>query len=389
MIKRVFCIVLDSFGIGGAADAAAYGDEGSNTLAAIQNSTQFAAPNMASLGLFNIPGVQGPAAAAPTGAFARLAEQSAGKDTIIGHWELAGLVSEKPMPTYPQGLPQDMLAEFSRRIGRGTLCGLPYSGTEVLKDYGEEHMKTGKPIVYTSGDSVFQIAAHEEVVPLEELYRWCEEARDMLRGDWALGRVIARPFLGTSPADFKRTPNRHDYALAPFAPTVLDALSAAGKQVIGVGKIYDIFAGQGVTRTLKTTGNPDGMEKTTALQQEDFEGFCFVNLVDFDMVYGHRNDIDGYAGAITAFDTWLGGFLSAMREDDLLLLTADHGCDPSTPSTDHSRENVPLLVAGKAIQPGTDLGTRQGFGSVANIVAGALGLPAAFSGQDLWPQLKA
>ncbi len=389
MAKRVFLIILDSFGIGGAADAARYGDEGSDTLRAIAGSAKLHLPNLTKLGLFNIEGVTvcSPEAA-PRGAFGRLVELSAGKDTTIGHWELAGLVSTKALPTYPEGFPAEMREKFEALIGRKTLCGLPYSGTDVLRDYGKEHLETGYPIIYTSADSVFQIAANEAVISVEELYGMCEKAREMLQGEWGVGRVIARPFEGDSPENFKRTPRRHDYSLLPPRPTLLDLVQAGGKEVIGVGKIYDIFAGRGVSRSVKTSGNRDGMEQTTKLAKEDFEGLCFVNLVDFDMVYGHRNDIDGYAAAMSEFDAWLGGFLPEMREEDLLLITADHGCDPSTPSTDHSRENVPLLAAGRMVKPGRSLGRRMCFGCVANTVAEYLGIGCYLAGESLLPEIQ-
>ncbi len=386
--KRLFLIVLDSFGIGGAPDAAEYGDAGSDTLAAVAKSPQFKAENLKKLGMFNIEGVAcGQKAAAPEGAFARLRELSKGKDTTIGHWEMAGVVSGKPLPTYPDGLPADMIAEFERRTGRKTLCHMPYSGTDVIREFGEEHMKTGALIVYTSADSVFQIAANEAVVPVPELYKYCEIAREMLAGDWALGRVIARPFVGDNAGNFARTPNRHDYSLPPPSSTMLDALKAAGRDVIAVGKINDIFAGQGPTEVLKTTSNADGMAKTMDIAGRDFNGLCFVNLVDFDMKYGHRNDVDGYAAAIAEFDAWLGGFLPKLRENDLLLITADHGCDPSTPSTDHSREDVALLAAGPGVKPGADMGLQMGFCCVANTVVDYFGLAPVFPGKSLLPMV--
>ncbi len=383
MKKRLFLIVLDSFGIGGALDAADFNDEGSDTLAAVYASSKLNVPNLRKLGLYNIEGVQAaPKEAAPTGCFARLQEQSRGKDTTIGHWEIAGINSEKPLPVFPEGFPTALLTEFEKRTGRGVLCNKPYSGTDAIRDYGEEHMRTGALIVYTSADSVFQIAANEAVVPVPELYRYCEMAREILTGDWAMGRVIARPFEGTSAADFKRTPNRHDYSLLPPAPTVLDALQSAGKDVIGVGKIYDIFAGKGVAEQIKTKNNNDGMRVTLELARRDFEGLAFVNLVDFDMVYGHRNDVDGYAQALTDFDVQLGKLLPLLREDDVLMLTADHGCDPATPSTDHSRENVPMLAVGAPLREGVDLGTRLSFGCIANTVAEYFGLPTAYAGKS-------
>lgn len=389
MAKRAFVIVLDSFGIGGAHDAAAFGDAGSDTLAAVAKSPMFNVPNLRQLGLFNITGVTaGEKAAGPTGAFARLQEQSMGKDTTIGHWEIAGVESPKPLPVFPEGFPQALLAQFEAKTGRGVLCNKPYSGTEVIRDFGEEHMRTGALIVYTSADSVFQIAANEAVVPLEELYRYCEIARGLLVGDWAVGRVIARPFVGNNASTFARTPNRHDFSLKPPGHTVLDAISGAGMDVIGVGKIYDIFAGQGVTEKIASKNNTQGMEITLELARRDFEGLAFINLVDFDMLYGHRNDVDGYAQALTDFDLALGKLLPLLRADDLLILTADHGCDPSTPSTDHSRENVPMLAAGPQVRPGADLGCRASYGCIANTVASFLGLPATFAGASLWEEMR-
>ena len=388
MAKRAFLIVLDSFGIGGAPDAAAFGDEGSDTLAAIAKSEKFSTPELAKLGMFNIEGVTcGTPAEAPTGSFARLVEQSAGKDTTIGHWEIAGVESPRALPTYPNGFPEEVIAEFSRRTGRGVLCNKPYSGTDVLRDYGEQHMKTGDLIVYTSADSVFQIAAHEEIVPVEKLYEYCEIAREMLQGEHGVGRIIARPFVGTGAADFKRTSRRHDYSLLPPKKTVLDFLQDAGLTTIGVGKIYDIFAGQGVAETTRTTSNHNGMEVTLDIAKRDFEGLCFVNLVDFDMVYGHRNDVDGYAAAATEFDGQLAELLPLMREDDLLMITADHGCDPSTPSTDHSRECVPLLIYGDKIRAGVNLGVRQSYASIAATLADWFGISAEIAGKSLLPEV--
>ena len=382
--RRIFFIILDSFGIGAAPDAADFGDAGTNTLAAVAGSPQFDCPNLARLGLFNIDGVScGAPAAVPAGSFARMRELSRGKDTIIGHWELAGLVSERPMPTFPNGFTSDFVREFEKATGRRCICNRPYSGTQVIADYGEEHMKTGALIIYTSADSVLQIAANEAVVPVPELYRYCEIARKMTTGALAVGRVIARPFVGTTAADFRRTARRHDYALSPFAPTMLDVLKEAGRDVIGVGKIGDIFNGQGLTESLRTTGNADGMEKTLALQERDFTGLCFVNLVDFDMLYGHRRDADGYAGALTAFDRFLSQFLPRMRADDVLMISADHGCDPSyLKSTDHTREYVPYLLYGEKIRQGVNLGTSEGFTLAANTICGLFGLGAPFAGES-------
>jgi len=363
--KRVFLIVLDSFGIGYLPDAEKYGDVGSNTLKAIAGSDQFFTPNLSKLGLFNIDEVTvGNRTELPAGAFGRMAERSQGKDTTIGHWEIAGVISEQPLPTYPQGFPQELIDCFSEKTGRKVICNKPYSGTQVLTDYGKEHVETGALIVYTSADSVFQIAAHEEVVPLEQLYEYCQIARDMLTGEHGVGRVIARPFLGTAP-DFKRTANRHDYSLNPPKVTMLDLLKKDGKAVITVGKISDIFAGKGVTERIPTKNNEEGMDRTIELIDRDFEGLCFTNLVDFDMVYGHRNDVNGYAAAATAFDIRLEQFIKRMKSDDVLIITADHGCDPSTESTDHSREYVPVLVYGNSIKESINLGTRECFGDIA------------------------
>ena len=385
--RRVFLIVLDSVGIGEMPDSAQYGDEGSNTLAACTRSDKLDIPNLRQLGIFNIQGVGcGAPVEHPTGAVARLAEASKGKDTTIGHWEISGVISPKPLPTYPDGFPMELLEEFSRRTGRGWLCDKPYSGTQLLTDYGREHVETGKLIVYTSADSVFQIAAHEDVVPVPELYRCCEIARELLCGEHGVGRVIARPFVGTYP-DYTRTPNRHDYSLQPPGDTVLDAIKAAGLDCIGVGKINDIFAGRGITEFVRTKSNADGMEKTFGYAQKDFHGLCFVNLVDFDMVYGHRNDVEGYAGALTQFDRQLGQLLPMLREDDLLIITADHGCDPSTPSTDHSREHVPMVAWSKGIKAGANLGTRDTYAHIAATVADYLGVKGNFSGSSFLPDI--
>ncbi len=371
MSKRVFIIVLDSCGCGEMPDSYLWHDEGSNTLGAIRKDEHFDCPNLVNLGLFNIEGVGG-GVSDPQGSFARLKETSMGKDTTIGHWEIAGIISPKPLPTYPNGFPEDVIEEFEKRTGRKVLCNKPYSGTEVIKDYGEEHVKTGALIVYTSADSVFQIAAHEDVVPVPELYRYCQIARDMLQGEHCVGRVIARPFTGEWP--FTRTSNRHDYSLIPPHTTMLDVLKKHNLATISVGKIYDIFAGKSVSESNRTTSNANGMEVTLDIQKRDFEGLCFVNLVDFDMKYGHRNDIVGYASAMTEFDRYLGEFLKNMRADDMLIITADHGCDPSTPSTDHSREYVPMIVCGDGIKAGVDLGTRSTFADISATVLEYLGV---------------
>ena len=368
-MKRVFLIVLDSFGIGAMPDAKAFGDEGVNTLAACASSKELHIPNLIKAGLGNIDGVTClPKEAAPIGAYARLKEKSMGKDTTIGHWEIAGIVSPNPLPTYPEGFPEEVLEPFRKATGRGVLANAPWSGTAVIEEYGEEHQKTGDLIVYTSADSVFQIAAHEETVPLEQLYAYCKIARKQLVGKHGVGRVIARPFVGT-PGAYKRTSNRHDYSLEPPAKTLLDAVKDAGKDSIGVGKIYDIFAGVGTTEHVYNKSNADGMAHTDNFEARGFEGLCFVNLVDFDMLFGHRRDIDGYAKALTEFDTWLGSFLPKLGKDDVVLITADHGCDPAySATTDHTREYVPLLVIGQDIKPG-NLGTRDSFADIAATVA--------------------
>ena len=367
-MKRVFLIVLDSFGIGAMPDSADYGDVGVNTILSISKSEKFKINNLKKMGLFNIDGVNcGSKEEKPSAAHCRLKELSAGKDTTIGHWEIAGIVSNKPLPTYPDGFPKEVLDEFSRRTGRKVICNKPYSGTAVINDYGDEHVKTGALIVYTSADSVFQIAAHEDVVPLEELYHYCKIAREVLRGEHGVGRVIARPFKGES-GNYVRTSNRHDYSLEPPMKTMLDALQVIGLSTIAVGKIYDIFAGQGISEHVYTSGNADGMQKTLEYAKRDFEGLCFTNLVDFDMLYGHRRDIDGYANALSEFDSWLSEFLPLLREDDILMITADHGCDPAySVTTDHTREYVPLIIYGNKINP-QNLGTREGFCNITQIV---------------------
>ncbi len=370
-MKRFFIIVLDSCGIGELPDAHLWNDEGSNTLASIRNHPNFDCPNLKKMGFFNIETVGG-GVENPTGSFARLGELSKGKDTTIGHWEIAGIVSPTPLPTYPNGFPEEVVSEFERLTGRKVLCNMPYSGTEVIKDYGKEHIETGALIVYTSADSVFQIAAHEDYVPIDELYRYCDIAREMLQGKHGVGRVIARPFNGEYP--FTRTSNRHDYSLLPQGTTMLDRLMEEGYATISVGKIYDIFAGKSVSESNRTTSNHHGMEVTLDIQKKDFEGLCFVNLVDFDMKYGHRNDIAGYAQAMTDFDKQLGQFIENMREDDMLIITADHGCDPQTPSTDHSREYVPMVVYGKGVKGGVDLGTRESFADISATVLDFFGV---------------
>ena len=382
-MKRIFLIVLDSFGIGAMPDSKSFGDVGVNTLAACATSSKLCIPNMIAAGLGNVDGVTClPKADAPVGAFARLTESSMGKDTTIGHWEIAGVVSPNPLPTYPNGFPEEVLKAFEEATGRGCLCNLPYSGTDVIRDYGQQQLDTGKWIVYTSADSVFQVAAHEELIPLEELYDACHKARNILRGEHGVGRVIARPFVGDSVSGFKRTSNRHDYSLEPPKPTMLDAIKAAGLDSIAVGKIHDIFAGYGDTEFVYNKSNRDGMEHTVNFAKKDFRGLCFVNLVDFDMQFGHRRDIDGYANALTEFDAWLGEFLKSLNEDDLVMITADHGCDPAcTATTDHTREYVPLLILGKAVRP-VNLGTRKSFADIAATVTELLGVDYETPGES-------
>ena len=382
-MKRVFLIVLDSVGIGAMPDADQYGDAGSNTLKAASESPYFSMENMRKLGYFNIDGVDiGEKESNPLGSYARMTEKSKGKDTTIGHWEIAGVISEKPLPVYPNGFPDDVIQEFCRKTGRGILCNRPYSGTEVIKDYGEEHLKTGKLIVYTSADSVFQIAAHEDVVPVEQLYEYCRIAREILTGEHNVGRVIARPFIGT-PGNFTRTSRRHDFSVRPPRETMLDQLKEKGYAVLSVGKIYDIFAGQGITDFVRTTDNEDGVRKLLTYMDQDFEGLCFVNLVDYDMLYGHRNDVDGYARALTSFDGWLPEILEKLREEDILMITADHGCDPSTPSTDHSREYTPLVLYGKRLKGGVNFHTRDTFADIGATVLEYFGIPSRISGRGL------
>lgn len=380
-MKRVFLIVLDSVGIGQMPDAAEFGDEGSNTLGAASTSPYFSMPNMKRLGLFNIDGVTcGEREEKPEGAVARMTEVSKGKDTTIGHWEIGGVISPEPLPTFPDGFPQELLEAFEKETGRGVICNKPYSGTEVIKDYGREHVETGKLIVYTSADSVFQIAAHEDLVPIDELYRYCQIARRLCAGKYGVGRVIARPFEGEWP--YKRTSRRHDYSLTPPKATMLDAIKESGKEVIAVGKINDIFAGQGVTEMVRTSGNGEGIDRTLEYLKKDFEGLCFINLVDYDMLYGHRNDVDGYAKALTYFDERLPEILQAMKEEDILMITADHGCDPITPSTDHSREYTPLIIAGAPVKQGVNLGTRASFADTAATILDYLEVRGEISGES-------
>lgn len=382
-MKRVFLIVLDSFGIGAMPDSESFGDIDVSTLKTVAKSPYFLMSNMGKMGLFNLDGVNcGQKEDQITGRIARMAEASRGKDTTIGHWEIAGICSGQPLPVYPQGFPDEVIREFEKKTGRGVLCNKPYSGTAVIKDFGDEHVRTGKLIVYTSADSVFQIAAHEEVVPVEELYEYCKIARNILIGKHGVGRVIARPFIGES-GNYVRTSHRHDFSLKPPAVTMLDQLKENGKSVIAVGKIYDIFAGQGITEYVYTQGNAEGMERTLEYLDKDFEGLCFVNLVDTDMLYGHRRDVDGYARALSAFDERLPDMLDKLRDDDILIITADHGCDPGyLATTDHTREYTPMLMYGKSVEP-KNLGTRKTFADIGATVLQYFGIKPAFTADSM------
>ncbi|MBR6737880.1 MAG: phosphopentomutase [Clostridia bacterium] len=379
MINRLFLMVVDSFGIGGAVDAKDFGDEGSNTLLSIQNQTTFKVPNLKRLGLMNINGVSG-GVEKPLGAYARLAEKSLGKDTIVGHWELAGIVSTTPFKTYENGFPQEVISEFEKLIGTKTLCNKPYSGTEVIKDYGKLHIETGYPIIYTSQDSVFQIATHDSVVSVEKLYSYCEVARKLLVGKNSVARVIARPFTGDYP--YVRTGYRKDYAVKPPKKTMLNDFLSNGYSVISVGKINDIFCGEGISESYKTKNNQEGYEIVKKLTDKAFKGLCFINFVDFDSVYGHRNDAKGYAKELSRFDRFLGDFILKMQDSDALIITADHGCDPLTPSTDHSRENVPFILYYNGIEP-KNLGTVTGFDSVSETALALFNINKGEYGKNL------
>lgn len=372
-MKRVFLCVLDSVGIGNAPDAEVFGDKNSDTMRSISASREFEIPNLLKMGLGNIDGIDYlPKENEPSSSFGRLTEKSKGKDTTIGHWEIAGIVSENPLPTYPHGFPEEVIEEFEAKANIGTLCNKPYSGTEVIKDCGKEHLETGKLIVYTSADSVFQIAAHEKIVPPEKLYEYCRIARKVLTGKHGVGRVIARPFDGEI-GSFFRTANRHDFSIEPPKETIIDALQKSGFDTIAVGKITDIFAGKGISESVFTHSNSEGMKKMLEFAEKDFNGLCFVNLVDFDMVYGHRRDVDGYAKALSEFDAFLPAFEEKMADDDLLIITADHGCDPSFKGTDHTRECVPLIVYGKKIKS-VNLGTRNTFADISATIAELFGI---------------
>lgn len=389
MIKRVFIIVLDSFGVGKAKDAKEFGDEGADTLASVSSSDFFKAPNLTSVGLFNIDNAaQGKNYGAipnPVGSYGRLNEESRGKDSTVGHWELAGLVSDVPFPLFPDGFPDEIISEFERLTKRKVICNKPYSGTEVIKDYGEEHLRTGALIVYTSGDSVFQIASHKSIVSIDELYEDCLIARKMLSGKYNVSRVIARPFEGEYP--FVRTSERHDFSAVPESDTLCDILKKQNYDVIGIGKTADLFAEKGFTQNTRTKSNEDGMDKLNEAVLKDFHGICFANLVDFDTMYGHRRDKDGYAKAISVFDDFMPGFMKNMREDDVMILTADHGNDPCYTGTDHTRENVPCLVYGKKVKS-VNLGSNGVFSDIAASVADMLGAEYSLSGNSFWGKIR-
>ncbi|EQB86683.1 phosphopentomutase [Clostridium punense] len=384
MKRKVTLIVLDSVGIGELPDAKSYGDEGSNTLGNIAKAVKdFKLPNLERIGLGNIDEMVGfPVNNNATGAYGRCAELSKGKDTITGHWEIAGVILETPLNTYPNGFPQEIIEEFENKIGRKTLGNVVASGTAIIDDLGEEHMRTGYPIIYTSADSVFQIAAHEEIISIDELYKMCEIAREMLVGDKMVGRVIARPFIGSGKGNFTRTSNRHDYAIEPFSKTMLEYISEANQSVMAVGKIKDIYTGKGVTDSITIKNNMDGVEKTLEFMRSDKNGLIFSNLVDFDMKYGHRNDVEGYANALIEFDNRLPEIISALGENDILMITADHGCDPTTESTDHSREYIPVLVYGKNIKENANIGTRSGFSDIGKTILDLLEVENELAGES-------
>ncbi len=388
MIRRVIAIVLDSCGVGELPDAGLYGDRGSNTLGNLAARVPLQVPNLRALGLDRVVALGGRPAPAPLACFGKMAERSPGKDSVTGHWELMGIVLDRAFPTFPDGFPAEGIREFERRIGRACLGNVVASGTQILDDLGAEHLRTGRPIVYTSADSVFQIAAHEEVIPVPELYRMCEVAYGIYVEGLGLGRVIARPFVG-QPGHFVRdSAQRHDYAMPPVEPTLLDSLSAAGVTVCAVGKIKDLFAGHGITRWIHTGSDAEVMDGIEKMMTEVETGLVFANLVDFDAKYGHRNDTDGYAANLERFDARLGGLLARLRQDDLLILTADHGNDPTTPSTDHSREYVPVLACGAAVRPGVDLGVRETFADLGQTLADVFGVTPLANGRSFLPTLR-
>lgn len=384
-MKRVILIVMDSAGAGELPDAEKYGDKGSNTLGNIAEAIKgFALPNLEMLGLGHIEGLSAyKRVDSPLGNYGRMAEKSLGKDTTTGHWEIAGIIMDKPFPVYPEGFPKEIIDRFEKAIGTRSIGNYAASGTEIIKDLGQQHVMTGYPIVYTSADSVFQIAAHEEVIPIKRLYEICRIAREILQGEHAVGRVIARPFAGIEGA-FVRTDRRHDFSLEPIKPTILDSIKSAGMRVKSVGKIEDIFSGRGITDSVRIHGNMEGVDKTLEFINEEFSGLIFTNLVDFDMLYGHRNNIQGYAEALKQFDSRIPEILNSLKDDDILIITADHGCDPTTESTDHSREFVPLLVYGRKLKSSVNLGTRASFVDIAQTIAEILGTGSDYKGKSFY-----
>ena len=387
-MKKAILIVLDSVGAGALPDAAAYGDLGANTLGHIAERMPLHIPNMRALGLGHLPGLSIPRDEMARGAFGRAAEKSMGKDTTTGHWEMTGIILDHPFPTYPEGFPSDVIDAFEKAIGTKTLGNKPASGTAILDELGEEHIRTGYPIVYTSADSVFQIAAHEDVIPVSRLYEMCEIARAQLQGEHGVGRVIARPFIGECAGKFSRTGRRRDFSLPPTADTLLDTLKAAGKEVLGVGKIEDIFALRGLTGSNHAAGNPACMDAALEYMKQDFDGLLFVNLVDFDSVYGHRRDVEGYGKALEYFDERLPEFFELMGDEDLLIITADHGCDPAHTGTDHTRDYVPILCRKKGMQGLSDLGTRESFTDTAATISEFFGLPQRFGGKSYLNEME-
>lgn len=389
MINRAVLIVLDSVGVGELPDAADYGDVGSNTVKNIyKNVENFSLPNLEKLGLLNIDGFEDIKKSNTfTGSIAKCNEQSKGKDTTTGHWEISGLILDKPFPTYPNGFPEDLMKEFERKTGRKTIGNYPASGTEIIKELGKTHVETGDLIVYTSADSVFQIAAHEGVVPLHELYKICETAREMLQGEHGVGRVIARPFIGTH-GNFTRTENRKDFSLVPPKDTLLDYVKNNNMEVYAIGKIEDIFVNRGITRSNHTHSNAEGIEATINAINEDFKGLIFTNLVDFDMVYGHRNNVQGYADALKYFDDNLPSIIDSLKDDDVLIITADHGCDPTTESTDHSREYIPLIFYGKSIKDNINLGILDTYATIGKTILHMLGIENNLEGSSVLGNIK-
>lgn len=389
-MKRAIIIVLDSVGMGELPDAHKYGDKESNTIANIAaHIKDFSLPNLQQLGLGNIDNMEGiKAIKNPKGCYGRMAEKSAGKDTTTGHWELSGIILEKPFPVFPKGFPKEIIDAFEKAVNTRVIGNVAASGTEIIKTLGDEHVKTGYPIVYTSADSVFQIAAHEDVISIEKLYEMCSIAREILKGEYAVGRVIARPFTGNS-GEYKRTERRKDFSLEPIGNTVLDYAEDKGVEVRAVGKIEDIFSKRGITHAVHTHNNSDGVDKTLEYLNENFEGILFTNLVDFDMLYGHRNDVEGYAKALIEFDKRLPEIIKALKDEDILFITADHGCDPTTESTDHSREYVPLLVYGKGLKQNINLGTRSSFSDIATTIAQYLEITGELAGESFFDKIKA